>query len=49
VKSPQDLSLIVSAHINKNVTMHNLSIAGNWIIVQTNNPTIVPVDGVKYY
>lgn len=48
-KKPQDLAVIVSTHISKGVEVRDVSVAGHWVIVQTNNPKTVPVDGVDSY
>ncbi|XP_001600828.1 hydroxypyruvate reductase [Nasonia vitripennis] len=48
-KSAQDLAQVVAAHVAKGVAINNVSIAGNWIIVQTNKPVSLAVDGVESY
>lgn len=49
IKKAQDLALIVSTHVTKKVEIKDLSVAGNWVVVQTNNPQTVIVDGVDSY
>ncbi|XP_014216392.1 uncharacterized protein LOC106645125 isoform X3 [Copidosoma floridanum] len=48
-KTPEDLTKIVSSHINKSVTISSVSVSGNWVVMQTNNPVTIPIDGIESY
>ncbi|XP_014216391.1 uncharacterized protein LOC106645125 isoform X2 [Copidosoma floridanum] len=48
-KTPEDLAKIVTGHIVKSVAISNVSVSGNWVVMQTNNPVTIPIDGIDSF
>ena len=45
----QDVATIVSAFSAKGISIQSLNTSGNWLIVQTNEETIVQVNGIESF